>query len=60
MKEIRILMQQLRNYPSNFFVYPAKETENEELKDGLIVCDVHGEEQGFIETGGDSNKVIVQ
>lgn len=58
MKEIKVLIQQLRNYPSNFFVYPTKEVELEELKDGLIICDMHGEEQGFIETGGEKDVVI--
>jgi len=57
MKEIRILMQQLRNYPSNLFVYPQEATD--ELKGGLVVVDVNGSEQGFIETGTNDGKVII-
>lgn len=63
MKEIKILIQQLRNYPNNFFVYPTK---YEDLKHdppmkpvyGLTVCDVDRQEQGFIETGGKGEVVI--
>jgi len=63
MKEIKTLMQQLRSYPSNFFVYP-KDTrdmlEDEVLSGtiGLSVCNHLGEEQGFIETGGEEGIVI--
>ena len=63
MKEIKILMQQLRNYPSNFFVYPQQPNPGEVIfsgmKDGLVVCDMDGNQQGFIETGG-KGEVIIQ
>lgn len=64
MKEIRILTQQLKNYPNNFFVYPSKEPSDYtvdhvyEWKDGLVVCDMDGEQQGFIETGGEGEVII--
>lgn len=66
MKEIKILIQQLRDYPNNFFVYPQDQTIMNSLasqtlenpKDGLVVCDMDGEQQGFIETGGKGEVVI--
>ena len=67
MKEIRILQQQLRNYPNNWFVYPLEETiYNDQLvqpkaftRDGLVVCDKDGEEKGFIQLGTNDGKVII-
>jgi len=68
MKEIRILMQQLRNYPSNLFVFPSEEPTKETVdapwddskwKYGLTVCDKDGKQQGFIETGTNDGKVII-
>ena len=62
MKEIRILIQQLRGYPNNFFVYPV--TENVDvlgdgnLEEGLLVCDKDGDQQGYIETGGQGEVVV--
>ncbi len=49
MKEIKVLMQNLRNYPNNFFVIPDldKETGN----GGLEIVDKDGNRQGYIETG---------
>ena len=62
MKEIRILIQQLRNYPNNFFVYPVYGQlvdENYPTQNpGLVVCDMDGNQQGFIETGGEEGVVI--
>ncbi|KKK55869.1 hypothetical protein LCGC14_3070240 [marine sediment metagenome] len=72
MKEIKTLMQQLREYPNNFFVhpgtlYPIKDglkdghtdfTSDRPIKNGLVVCNHLGEEQGFIETGGKEGVVI--
>ena len=63
MKEIKILIQQLKNYPNNFFIYPTK---YEDFKHdppmkpvyGLVICDHLGEEQGFIETGGEKGVII--
>ena len=63
MKEIKILTQQLRNYPNNFFVYPGSQCNlpeggyspdyiEEHTVSGLVVCDMNGEWLGFIETGG--------
>ena len=66
MKEIRVLLQQLRSYPANFFVYPEEEQDPEYTnrydgtrnKNGLVICDHLGEEQGFIETGGKEGVII--
>ncbi len=60
MKEIKILIQQLRNYPNNFFVYPVMPLYNgeEHNRQGLRVCDMNGEQQGFIETGSCKGVVI--
>lgn len=67
MKEIRILIQQLRNYPNNFFVYPVGSPNvlihDEELQPhiyhaGLLICNHLGEKQGFIETGGEGEVII--
>ncbi|KKN53794.1 hypothetical protein LCGC14_0598870 [marine sediment metagenome] len=60
MKEIKILIQQLRNYPNNFFVYPVMPLpEGEEHNRlGLRICDHLGEEQGFIEIGGKEGVII--
>ena len=63
MKEIKVLMQQLRQYPNNFFVRPTK---YEDMKHnppmepvyGLIVCNHLGEGQGFIETGGEEGVIV--
>jgi len=63
MKEIKILIQQLRSYPDNFFVYPSSQCDlpegtyspnyvEEHTVSGLVVCDMNGVQQGFIETGG--------
>ena len=64
MKEITILMRELRNYPSNLFVYSVK---YEDLKHdppmspvyGLVVCNIKGEEQGFINLGTNDGKVVL-
>lgn len=62
MKEIKILIQQLRNYPNNFFVVPTINPDDEfqptKFTYGLTVCNHLGEEQGFIETGGKEGVVI--
>lgn len=69
MKEIKTLIQQLRSYPSNFFVFPSKhkttKTGSEPIEHrvvhtitGLTVCNHLGEERGFIETGGEEGVVI--
>lgn len=66
MKEIKILIQQLRNYPNNFFVYSnplgcvglPETLAGEHTKVGLIVCDMDGIQQGFIETGGKEGVII--
>lgn len=70
MKEIKILLQQLRSYPDNFFVCPRVEVTIEatfeetypivdkDMPQGLIVCDMDGIQQGFIETGGKEGVVI--
>ena len=54
MKEIRILIQQLRNYPNNFFasIEPDK-------NGNLTICDVEKEEQGAIEIG-DKETIITK
>ena len=57
MKEIKVLIQQLRNYPNNLFVYPQEETD--ENKPGLVVCNLKGEEKGFIETGTADGNVVI-
>ena len=65
MKEIRILIQQLRSYPNNWFVYPVDNAISidgipyEPGKDGLVVCDMQGETKAFIETGVCDGKVVI-
>ena len=66
MKEIKVLQQQLRNYPNNLFVYPLGRTGlpdnigvNAETREGLVVCNLKGEEQGFIETGTNNGQVVI-
>ena len=69
MKEIKILIQQLRSYPNNFFAYPGSQCDlpeggysleyiEEHTKSGLIVCDMDGIQQGFIETGGKEGVIV--
>jgi len=69
MKEIKVLIQQLRNYPNNFFVYPqsicelpeggySPEYVEEHTKSGLAICSYLGEVQDFIETGGKEGVII--
>ena len=69
MKEIKILIQQLRSYPDNFFVHLGVQCDlpeggyspdyvMEHTKSGLTVCDMDGNQQGFIETGGKGGVVI--
>lgn len=68
MKEIKTLLQQLRNYPDNFFVrpstqYPMKDghtdfASDRPIKIGLVICNHLGEEQGFIDTGGEGDVII--
>ena len=55
MKEIKILIRNLKQYPDNFFVYPT--IKNEEFR-GLVVCDMDGVEKDFIETGGKGEVII--
>uniref|UniRef100_A0A6M3LTY7 Uncharacterized protein n=1 Tax=viral metagenome TaxID=1070528 RepID=A0A6M3LTY7_9ZZZZ len=57
MREIKTLIQQLRNYPNNLFVYTQEESEDN--KSGLVVCNLAGEEQGFIELGSNDGQVIL-
>ncbi len=65
MKEIKTLIQQLRNYPNNLFVHPADYTDydglDEELagKVGLDIVDKDGNHQGFIRTGINDGRVII-
>lgn len=64
MKEVKQLMKELRSYPDNAFVYPVK---YEDLRHstpmspcyGLVVCNLAGQELGFIETGTNDGQVIV-
>jgi len=55
-KEIRILIQELRKYPNNFFVYLSEESED--TKPGLVVKEYKGEEVGFIKVGGEEDFVL--
>ena len=60
-KEIKVLRQQLRSYPDNFFVYPQVQQPSvgdDKLQYGLLVCDIHGNQQGFIEIGDFGDVVI--
>jgi len=66
MKEIKTLIQQLRNYPNNLFVYPQEpgpdmygNTESKTNKSGLVVCNLEGKEQGFIELGANNGNVVI-
>lgn len=56
MKEVRILIKELRSYPDNAFVEVQPETG--ELKPGLVVRDLLGVEYGFIEIGGEKGIVV--
>lgn len=62
MKEIKILKQQLRNYPDNWFVYSQERLDEYEVDNppslGLVVCTHTGEEKGFIELGGEGEVII--
>jgi len=65
MKEIKILIRNLREYPDNFFVYPVEEGDEDKSEslstfpsDGLVICDMDGVQQGFIEIGGKGSIVI--
>jgi len=68
MREIKTLIQQLRNYPNNLFVYPNPLGRtglpdnigaNAETREGLVVCNLKGEEQGFIEIGTNNGQVVL-
>lgn len=63
MKEIKVLIRQLKKYPENFFIYPQEQADEHEIDNpprlGLVVCSVDGQEQGFIETGS-SDGVVIQ
>jgi len=54
MKEIKTLIQQLRNYPNNFFA-----SIDPEKNGNLTICDIEKEEQGTIEIG-DKESVITK
>lgn len=55
MKEIKVLLQQLRNYPNNFFVY---ESDQPDEAGQLMVCDVNKEVQGSIPVGNKEEIII--
>ena len=68
MREIKTLIQKLRSYPPNWFIYPDSRNRNvKELDekifpptiDGLTVCDLDGNFKGFIETGTNDGEVVV-
>jgi hypothetical protein len=55
-KELKVLIQQLRNYPSNLFIVPVVLQDDKHNPPhapvyGLSIVNVQGEEQGFINTG---------
>lgn len=56
MKEIKMLVRQLRGYPNNWFVYPDESVFGDK---GLRICDKDGQSEGFIETGVNDGKVII-
>jgi len=56
MKEIRILIRDLKSFPNNWFVYPQETKDTD--REGLVVCNMDGEEQGFIDIGTNDGKVI--
>lgn len=60
MREIKTLLQQLRSYPPNWFVYPETRRKDlsEEVTNGLTVCDLDGNFKGFIETGTNDGEVV--
>ena len=68
MKEIRHLLAELKNYPTNLFVYSANRAmsniqavgvEDAEISMmlGLVVCEPNGNEQGFIKIGDVTGEV---
>ena len=64
MKEIKILIQQLRKYPSNLFVYPkiyedSKHTPSMASVHGVAICDKDGNQVAFIETGTNNGNVVI-
>ena len=61
MREIKILLRNLRNYPDNFFVVVEDVViEGKDREPGLKVVDVRGNEQGYIEIGLGIDKVIIE
>lgn len=59
MMEIQQLMRKLKQYPSNWFVYPTSApAQDTETKDGLVIRTIEGEEKDFIELG-DTTRVII-
>jgi len=54
-KEIKVVIQQLRNYPNNLFVYPA--LNNNQF--GLVICDLKGKQIDFVKTGSNNGEVVV-
>ena len=59
MKEVIKVIKELRGYPENSFVYPQEPGLIDDLKAGLVIVNLEGEEQGFIETG-DIGTVLVE
>jgi len=60
MKEIKTLMQELRQYPNHLFIYPINipnDKEDDPLQ-GLVVCNSKGVREGYIELG-DRSEVVV-
>ena len=58
MKEIKILIRNLRQYPDNSFVVPDTDSETE--NGGLEVIDVDGKHLGYIEISMRKDIVITE
>lgn len=62
MLELKILIRQLRGYPENSFAIPQEKSMLFEVPvvptAGLIIVDLQGNEQGFIELGGEEGVLV--
>jgi len=65
MKELRILIKQLNQYPSNLFAIPTIRRDTRHKTPhvpvyGLTICNVKGEEIDFIRLGTNDGEVVLE
>ena len=62
MKEIKLVIKTLKQYPDNWFVHPQEEIldmyGSTSIKGGLVVKTYDGEEKDFIELGNKSSILL--